>query len=332
MIFLALFALLQGAKPDATSIAARVNDEIITWDEVDLRLAKSSKGTTPEDREALRQGELRKVVQERLFQLEAKRLQITIGETEIDSTVERVKKLQIAKPGETKDEIDKHFDEWLRVMERKSYTEYREALRIDLMASAVRRRLVQDSFRAPNLYSTLLAETVTPDEIREYYEKHKERYKPILQIYVTRICLQFDPKIQGSKEEKLQMAESLKRKIAAGAEFRALLMLYGDLKNEKGDPTLVLRPDDTTFSPDTKAILFHGLPEGKVSGIIIDANSVNLFKMEKYVNEKGDTFEEAQVKIRTELENRKNVENREALRTELLNRYYVRPTDLFPTK
>jgi hypothetical protein len=327
IVALALLLQQNGAKQEK-SIAARVNDEVITWDDVDIRLAKIGAETPAGDLPQARQGELKKIVQERLFLLEAKRLQIAVTETDIDGAIDRQKKNQLGRPGDTKDDIDRKFADWLRIVQRKTLAEYREQVRIELLASAVRRRLVTDSFRAPNLYSTLLTETVTPDEIRDYYEKNKDRFKPILKVYVSRIALQFNNPQQ--KDDQMAVAMSLKRKIEAGGDVRVLMALYSDIRpDSKSDGALILTPTESTFSPETNQLLFHELTEGAVSKIVVDKNTLNIFKLERKIDEKGDDFEQAQTKIRAELENQKQSENRKALRNELLQRYYVRPSDLF---
>ncbi len=328
IVALALLLQQNGAKQEK-SIAARVNDEVITWDDVDLRLAKIGAETPAGDLPQARQGELKKIVQERLFLLEAKRLQIAVTETDIDGAIDRQKKNQLGRPGDGKDDIDRKFADWLRIVQRKTLAEYREQVRIELLASAVRRRLVTDSFRAPNLYSTLLTETVTPDEIRDYYEKNKERFKAIHKVYVSRIALQFNT--PEEKTEKMALASSLRRKVEAGGDVRVLMALYSDVKPDaKSEGILILTPGESTFAPDTNAILFNELKEGQTwRDIVVDKNTLNIFKLERKVDEKGDDFEQAQTKIRAELENQKQSENRKALRNELLQRYYVRPSDLF---
>jgi hypothetical protein len=332
LILLLSLLLQEPRKADEKSIAARVNDEVVTWDEVDLRVTRGGQIKKEEVPPKVREAVLRQIVQERLFQMEAKRLNIVVTEQKIDDWVEKVKKNQIGRAHDTKEEVERKFSEYL-LAKRVTLTEYREELRQELMGDSVRYRLLQDSVRNPTLYSSLLTDFVTPDEIRDYYTKNQERFKAILQITAMRVALQFNPAQAGDKELKMQLAESLLRKIEAGAAFDFIVRLYSDVKpDDKGYPGFRgATPESLKFSPETMTMLFHKLAEGKVSPITVDGNTVNIFRLEQKVDEPADSFDAAQTKIRAELENRKRTENRNALRGELLRRYYVQPANLFDT-
>jgi len=332
VVILLISLLLQepSRKPDEKSIAARVNDEVVTWDEVDLRVTRGGQIKKEEVPPKMREAILRQIVQERLFQMEAKRLQIAVTEQKIDEWVEKVKKTQVGRPNDTKEEVERKFNEYL-LGRRLTLTEYRDELRQELLGDSVRYRLLQDSVRNPTLYSSLLTDFVTPDEIREYFDKNSGRFKKIQQVTAMRVALQFDAAKAGDKELKKQLAESLLRKINAGAAFDFIVRLYSDLKpDDKGYPGFRgASPESLAFTPETMKLLFYDLPEGGVSKIVEDGNTFNIFRLEQKVDEKDVSFEEAQPKIRAELENRKRTENRNALRNELLRRYFVQPGNLF---
>ena len=71
------------------------------------------------------------------------------------------------------------------------------------------------------------------------------------------------------------------------------------------------------------------MKEGEISPIIQDGRSLNIFKMEQKVNQKAESFEEAQIKIRAMLENKYREENRRRLRDHLRKDAYLWPADLF---
>jgi len=62
---------------------------------------------------------------------------------------------------------------------------------------------------------------------------------------------------------------------------------------------------------------------------VIDRNTVNIFKLEHRVNEKGVTFEEAQPERSAPAREQEARRNRVILRNELLKRCYLIPPDLF---
>lgn len=319
---MAVLLLAQDAPPpqqERTGIAARVNDEIITWDELRLKAERLPPG---DDREKLLQAELRRTVDERLFLHEAKRLQLAVREEEIDQAIDRMKKTQLSRPGESKDVIERRFQERLK-FQGITLAEFREQLGRELLKNAVYRRMMFDSVRNPSLYTTLVTEFVSPEETKAYYDSHPDEFKPIFYVTALRIGLNFTA---ADREEKRRTLESLRRKLDAGAEFRVLAGYYSDLK---GMDLRELRKENSEFAPETNRILFDELAEGQVSGIVEDGHTLNLFKLIVRHDEKGRSYEEAQEAIRSQLENARREQNRTVLRQALLQQYYVEPAGLF---
>jgi hypothetical protein len=90
-----------------------------------------------------------------------------------------------------------------------------------------------------------------------------------------------------------------------------------------------LKREESEFGPETTAYLFDAMKEGEVSPIVEDGTWINVFKLERRLDQKQETFEEGQLKIRSQIENRKLEENRILLRGELLKQSYAEPIDLF---
>jgi len=170
---------------------------------------------------------------------------------------------------------------------------------------------------------------VAPEEIREYYNKHPEQFQAIERISFMRIGLQYlNPQ---QEKEKVQLAESVLRKLDEGAEFAMMAFFYSDIRRAKDFRDMgVSRKDCADFyTPETIKYLFDTMKEGEVSPIIKDGRSFNIFKMEQKINQKAETFEEAQGKIRSMKENQYREENRKKLRDHLRKDAYLWPSDLF---
>src|SRR5688572_19619527 len=71
-----------------SGIAARINGEIITWDEVELELHS----VPPANRPDMRKATLRRLAEEMLYLQEAKAYNIEIPETQIDAVIEAERK------------------------------------------------------------------------------------------------------------------------------------------------------------------------------------------------------------------------------------------------
>jgi len=307
-------------RPERTGIAAKINGEVVTWDEIEVRL----RGYKPEERtEDLRRSELRKLAEERLFLQFAKEYKVVVSEQDVDEAIKKEKK-QLGG--------DDRFEDYLRMFRKMTFAEYREDRRRVLMISTLYRRLSNEAFRAPKFRSVLLYEHVTPDELRDYYRSNPDQFKGINHITVWRIGLTCSNEEERALRRKL--AESLLRKIEDGTDFFVLAHHYSEvLTTEAGGRKLPgyreLKREESPFSEETTKYLFDELKEGEVSRVVEDKNTINIFKLDQRVERKEETFEQAQLKIRATLENRKREENRVLLRAELVKQSFIEPADLF---
>lgn len=313
-----LFAALPQDAPQQerrTGKAAQVNRYVITWDDVYVRF----KGFKPHEiTDELLKVELRKLVEEQLFFQKAQELKIGVTEREVDEAVERVIR---AYGGKEK------FEQYLRWM-KMSATEHRELRRKEMLEIKIYRQLIQDGMGGR---STLLVEMIAPDDVRDYYNAHRDRFKAIQHVSVFRIGLQW--RTEEEKKFKRRLADSLARKIREGSDMYLVAQYHSDIRGqENGRQDYVVRElkrDNTFFSPETTKFLFEKLPVQTLSSVVEDANTFNLFWILDRVNRPEESFEEAQIKIRSELENKKRDQNRQRLRKELLSKAFVEPKDLF---
>jgi peptidyl-prolyl cis-trans isomerase SurA len=301
----------------ADGIAARVNNEIITWKDVLETLKDIKPGDVSPD---LKKSYLRQMAEECMFLQAAKANNLSISEQEFEDAQRRDIKMYGSE------------EEWEKAI-RLQYgtkTAYREKRRKELLIYKLYRHLMQQSWTNPGKGTPgLMLDFVAPEEIREYFDKHKDQFQAIEQISFMRIGLQFSNPAQ--KEVKQMLAESLLRKIKEGAEFAMLAFFYSDVYRAKQFRDLgVSRKDAREFyAEETVKYLFDVMKEAEISPIIEDKGSLNIFKMERKFSQKEESFEEAQVKIRLSLENKYREENRRRLRDHLRKDAYIWPSDLF---
>lgn len=304
---------------DRGGIAAKINGEIVTWDEVEIAL----RAHRPQEREQVRQATLLQMAETRLYIQFAKKYGIVVTEPDIDEAIKRDKKLLGG---------DENFERSLRFRSM-TLTEYREDRRRTLLVHSLYRKLYLDAIRSPGIQSVLLWETVSPEEVKEYYLANRDQFTPLQSVTFLRIGLLW--KDEPERELKRRVAESLLRKLAEGTDFLIMAAYYSEtLQQEKtterkGPWYLDLKREQSEFSAETTAFLFDRMKEGEVSPILEDRNSINLFRMERRLDRKAETFEEAQVKIRSQLEHQRIEQNRNILRSELLKQSYIEPPDLF---
>jgi peptidyl-prolyl cis-trans isomerase SurA len=298
-------------------IAARINNEILTWKDVRDAL----KEIKPADLTIeLKKSKLREMAEERMFLQAAKKNNLTITEQELDEAQRRDVKMYGS---------EEEFEKAIRI-KFGTKTAYREDKRKTLLIFKLYRHLLQQSWTNPSKDTPgLMLDFVSPQEIRDYYNEHEAQFQAIEQIALTRIGLQFATAQQ--REIKQQVAESLLRKLSEGAEFTMLAYFYSDVPRAKSFRDRGVSRKDLTgfYTPETVHYLFDVMKEGEISGIIVDGNSLNIFKMDQKFNQKPESFDEAQIKIRNMLENKYREENRKKLRDHLRKESYLWPNDLF---
>lgn len=296
--------------------AARVNDEIITWEEIRHKYRDlGKKNLTTEFLLAA----LRQEAEERLFLQVAKQRKLVVSEEEIDQAVERVLRAFGGK---------ENFEQYLRYRNM-TVTEHREHSRKELMESRLYRILVQEGMYGQSI---LLVETISPGEIRDYYNENHHKFQALHHVNLFRIGLQF----RSGKEAEVrgELAHSVRRRLLEGGDRYLTAGIYSDVRSSdvKGTDPFVLRRlqrKNKFFTEETTRHIFEELPPRTYSRVVRDGNSWNIFFILERVKKPADSFEQAQLKIRSELENRKRQENRARLLKELLKKAYVEPADLF---
>lgn len=302
----------------ADGIAARINNEIITWKDVDDSLRNVKGEITPE----LRLSKRRELAEEKLFLQAARQHGIQVTEAELEDYLRRERR-------NFRDEDD--FERWLR-LQGLTRTEYREIRRRTYLVFKLYRHLLQKSFTNPDEKTPgLMIDSVPPEEIRRYYDEHREQFKAIENISAVRVAFQFST--PREKEYKRALAESVGRKLGEGADPYLVAHFYSDVRSGPGGEVVLrgLSREDAAkfFSPPTVQLLFETLKVGETSGIVEDGTTFNIFRLEQRINQREETFAEAQARIRSFLENQKREENRRKLRDHLVRQAYIWPFDLF---
>ena len=304
-------------------IAARVNNEVVTWKDVDDSLKTIKKSDLTDE---LRLSKLRKIAEERLFLQAAKQNSLSVSEQELDEHIRR----EVKRYGS-----EEEFDRALRV-NTITKTEYRENMRKDILVSKLYRHLIQKAFTNPDDKSPgLLMDTVSTKELRDYYEAHKDEFKAVENITVWRMGLQY-----GTDRERalrVRQAESFLRKLEVGTDFYFAAaytstvppMSDGEKGQVYGHRGLTREQAVQFYAPETVTYLFDTIKEDEVSPVRDEGRTLNVFKLVQRVQQKEETFDDAQFRIRSILENQKREENRRVLRGHLMKSAYVWPADLF---
>jgi peptidyl-prolyl cis-trans isomerase SurA len=188
-----------GAAQLVDRVVAVVNGQLITLFDLNTRInalmertqGMSVKPSDPQYAE-LQQQVLDSMINDLLIEQEAKRLKVTVSETELDSQINEIKKKNGLTQQQLKDELLK---------EGMTLKQFREKMREE----NVKKRLLG--------YMVHRKVVVTDDEIRDYYEKNKGTIPTQKSIVGAKISGNIGFIMVGS----MKQAEDLQSRIASGA-------------------------------------------------------------------------------------------------------------------
>jgi hypothetical protein len=306
-------------EPPPGEIAARINDEIVTWKDVEARLV----GIKPSDvTEALRHSVLRQLAKNVLFRQFAERKGQTVTEQEVDDAARR----DIESTGG-----QEAFERMIR-LRYGTLAKYRQERKLEMLVFKGATYAFSAKAFDAEFKDLELATEVPEADLRKYYEANPHQFRAVEKISFMRVGVEFlNP---GEKETKRAILESVLRKIEAGTEFAMAAFYYSNVGRARHFRDLgVSRKDlEAVYEPETIRYLFEVLKEGETSPILQDRRTLNIFRMEQKINQKEESFEEAREKIKNRVENQLREANRKKLRDFIRSRARIEPADLFEDK
>lgn len=319
MTTLLFLAALQATGGD---VAGRVNEETITWAEVDKQLPEHLPDD-PKSLEQLRLSLLKKIIEERLFVQEAEKLKIVIEERDIDEQLAS----DIARVGG-----DDKFRQFL-LANNLTLKEYRLQLRTQMLVTQVIQYKYQEWIppderaRQPDSVVPAINEIITPEEIRKEYERSKNtKFSARHEARVGVLTLEYGD--EETRAAKMRLAESLRRKIDAGSDFMAIALLYTEGPRTEEALMQAITPS-TSYGEDVAKLLFTGMKEGEVSPVVDQRGFLYLFFLQALMVREPLTLGDATSIIRASLIYERRNQNRERLLEALIDHAYVEPASLF---
>jgi parvulin-like peptidyl-prolyl isomerase len=300
-----LLCLLQDS-----SIAARINDEIITKDDLEAEVRKS--GVENPDA-VIRKAVLRRLAERILTRQEAKRLGVRVETKEVDEAVEHD-----VKNFKTRDD----FDAWLK---KRGITHDQFAL--EKREEILKQKLMYVKhlwFRKRDADGPAVHEFVTPAEMRAYYSDHPREFEIPETRKIARITLQFQT--AEEREEKRKLLQSILRRLEVGADFVAVARAESDLKD-----SVILDKYDGRAGPfgSAAAERVMKLGKGRTSEILEDTGALHLVRVLAISPAGKESFEDAQPRIQQALLHEKFTANVELLMKDLVKNAEIVPADLF---
>jgi peptidyl-prolyl cis-trans isomerase SurA len=193
----------------ANRVVAFVNDDVVTLFELNRKIRELS-GNNPEDLRAhdkarfedVQRSVLDLLVEEKITLAKVKELGITISDKEIDAAVERVK------------QSNRWTDEDLLYNLRREGTTL-EDFRDGLRRSIQRNRLIN--------YEVKSRIIIREENLREYYESHKDSFSSVGRVHLAGIVLMFrDSEDRDDRAATLRKAGDILERLRGGEPFAEL--------------------------------------------------------------------------------------------------------------
>ena len=264
-------------------IVAVVNDDIITLFELNLSFKpyadKIRERGYPLEEESkvlfkTREDILNQLIEQKITDQEIKRFKLSIGEKEIDQTIERIK------------EANYYTDEDLRAVLAKdglTMEEYRKQVKEQIL----RKRLV-------NLKVTSKI-VITEEDIKSYYQTHKDKYGGENKYHLRNIIMKVSS--LADEKEKLEVKarmDEVYAKLKDGQSFETMAMNYSEsLASEGGDLGLFgLSELSLQLQKEIK-----GMKAGEFTPVLYTDQGYQILFVQEVVDTSGKPLEEVSPEI-----------------------------------
>jgi len=263
-------------------IAAVVNGEVITFSQVreligarEQALRTQSKGGTElvEKVKELRLSAVNDLIDRQLILQEFKKNKLQIPDYVIDDHVSTI----------IREQFGGDRGAFVRTLEAQGYT-------LQKFKDIEKDKIIVQAMRSKNVKNETI---VPPQKIQDYYEKNREEYSTPEQIKLRMIVL----KESGASGRK--MAEEIRQKIVAGAEFEKMAQMYSqDSTQESGGDWGWI--DRKTLNEDLSKVAF-GLKAGQVSRVVELGGNCYLLYVEARKNAATKRLTDVHDEIETKL-------------------------------
>lgn len=288
-------------------IVAVVNEDIILLSELNNRMRpyvqqiRKQGFDADKERQMLfkvREDLLNRLVDEKLTDQEIKRNGIQVDESEIDSTIERIKKSNYF--------TDEDLRRFLK-SEEMTMEQYREQIKEQVLRS----RLVT--------YEVKSKIVITDEEIQAYYESHPELYGGKISYQLRNILMRVpDYATDEEKQAVKARMQQLKSQVESGASFGELAKAHSQSPTA-ADGGYIGEFKRDMLSPQIQKAL-DGLAAGQTTDVLDTDQGLQLFFIDAINRSEGKPLDtvraEIQQKLYTEVVDKKFISWLEELRSQ----------------
>ncbi|MDY6987325.1 MAG: SurA N-terminal domain-containing protein [Thermodesulfobacteriota bacterium] len=295
-------------------IAAIVNDDVITlseWDEAvepyagQIRQSLYGPQEKNEIFSRLRQDVLNRMIDEKLTDQESQRLGVLVDESDVDEKIDQITGAQSM----SKEDLWKALQDQGYSEEEYRHRIKEQMLRMQLINLEVKSKIA-----------------VTEEEIKDYYNQHKEEYQEQRRYHLRTILVRVSSSATTKeRDEALKRIEAAAEAFEAGVGFEELAQRYSDDMTAKEGGDLGLFHLDELSAEFRQTV--RGMKEGEVSPIMQTPQGYQVIMLQDIKRESGKSLEEAKLQIQDKLYNDLVEKKYKAWLDELRERSYIQIID-----
>jgi peptidyl-prolyl cis-trans isomerase SurA len=285
-LFLLLYGLISPSEAVVDRVVAVVNQEIITFSEVEKMSRSLQVEIQTEDRLERRERVqeifrkvLEKLIEEKLIDQEAKKSGIKVTSKEVEGAIEEVKRRYA---------VDQENFEKLLAAEGVTLETFKKEIEKQILRSKVINWAVK------------VEPTAGEKELRDFYQKHIDRYRMNESYRISHILFPIpkDASLEQGREIRKRCQKVLER-IKGGEDFGEMALLYSEdpsSRKERGDMGYFKR-GELLPALEREAIR---LQVGEVSGVIRTEFGFHIVKLLDRKGGEPPPFEEVKEKVQAD--------------------------------
>lgn len=268
-------------------IVAIVNDDIILLSDFEravspFRERLKQSGYSDARIDALmateRSAILEQLITDTLTDQQARRHGISVGEQEVDETIERVQKMNSMS--------DDELQRMLR-MEGLTYEMYRKQLRDQMVRARIMNREVKSRI------------VVTDEAVRAYYEANRERYAGETQYHLRHILMRASAHSPADRARVMMEMKAVYARLQAGEAFDRLARIYSQAGTAADGGDLGLF--ETRLLAESVREALQGLAPGQFTHVVETEQGYQIFYVEDVIHAGGKSLEEVKEEIQEKL-------------------------------
>jgi parvulin-like peptidyl-prolyl isomerase len=285
-LFLFFYGLISPSEAVVDRVVAVVNQEIITFSEVEKMSRSLQVEIQTEDRLERRERVheifrkvLDKLIEEKLIDQEVKKSGIKVTSKELEGAIEDVKR---------RFAVDQENFEKLLAAEGMTFEAYKKEIEKQILRTKVINLAVK------------VEPTAGEKELRDFYQKHIDRYRVNESYRISHILFPVpkDASLEQSREIRKRCQKVLER-IKGGEDFGEMVLLYSEdpsSRKDRGDMGYFKR-GDLLPALDREALR---LQVGEVSGVIRTEFGFHIIKLLDRKGGEPPPFEEVKEKVQAD--------------------------------